>query len=125
MAVKVQASLLTRVWTAIKLAGLAVFEDKKMLVSDESFVFVCRTPERNTKLTSPPPVQCRRKVAMLASEESFVIVCSTPERATKMTSPPPVLRKKVECDEVSDEDKEEYAAWVRKRVEEMRMQASY
>ncbi|KAF8625321.1 hypothetical protein AX15_005451 [Amanita polypyramis BW_CC] len=60
-------------------------------------------------------LQRRRKIATLASGESFVIVCSTPERTTKMTSPPPVLRRKVECGEVSDEVKEEYAAWVRKR----------
>ena len=52
--------------------------------------------------------------------ESTVFVCQTPDRSTALRSPPPLRRKrrKVENDseDVSEELKEEYAAWIKARI---------
>ena len=52
------------------------------------------------------------------SKEPSVFVCQTPDRPTALRSPPPLRRKrrKVQDEDVSEEMKEEYVAWIKARI---------
>ena len=66
------------------------------------------------------PIRRRVKTIAVADGEdgSFVFVRRTPKRPTALRNPPPVMHKRrvVEDEDVSEELKEEFAAWLSARV---------
>ena len=66
------------------------------------------------------PIRRRVKVVQKTDYEngSFVFVRRTPNRPTALRSPPPIWRKRrvAEDDDVTEEMKEEYGAWLKARI---------
>lgn len=57
----------------------------------------------------------REEKVNFGADNSSVFVCQTPDRLTVLRSPPPV-RRNVQEEDVSEEMKEEFAAWVNARI---------
>ena len=82
-------------------------EDQKMVTIPKAGL--ARTPiRRRVKAVTMPDCE----------DGSFVFVRHTPRRPTTLRSPPPLRHKRrvVEDEDVSEEVKEEFAAWLKARV---------